>query len=296
MKIHLNFASLYLNDKLITMKKITILSVVVMLTMSIMGCSTVGNVANVIGSINLTDVETDKELGAQMYAQIQSDPTNYPLLSETKYAEAYKHIRRITNTILDCGAVANRDVFDWSVMIIDADDVQNAFACPGGKIYVYTGLVLYLDNEAELAGVIAHEIAHAATRHSTRQMQQTQGLDYVTSLLLGKNPGALASTVAQVAGNMGGLAFSRKDEYEADNLAVYYLSHTEYNPLGVAGFFEKLIAAGQAGEAGFATYFSTHPSPPDRVQQIYAAWEAYGSIKGDDFKSRYQQVKNTFKK
>lgn len=278
------------------MKKFTTLSLFALLSFVIMGCSTMGNVANVLGSINLTDVSTDKELGAQMYAQIQSDPTNYPLLDEKKYADAYTHIRRITNTILDCGVVANRDVFDWSVMIIDADDVQNAFACPGGKLYVYTGLILYLDNEAELAGVMAHEIGHAAGRHSTRQIQQNQGIEYLTNLILGKNPGALVSTVAQVAGNLGGLAFSRKDEYEADNLAVYYLSHTEYNPLGVAGFFEKLIAAGQAGEAGFATYFSTHPSSTDRVQQIYAAWESYGSKKGDDFKSRYQQVKNSLKK
>ncbi|MDR0661635.1 MAG: M48 family metalloprotease [Prevotellaceae bacterium] len=137
-----------------------------------MGCTTISNVANALVSFNPTDISTDKELRTQMYAQIASDQTNYPLLDETKYADAYKHIRRIAVTILDCGVVENRDVFDWSVMIIDADDVQNAFACPGGKLYVYTGLIKYIDNEAQLAGVMAHEIAHAAARHSSRQIFQ----------------------------------------------------------------------------------------------------------------------------
>lgn len=277
------------------MRKITNLLLLALL-LSFAGCKTVSDAADALGSINLANVETDKQLGAQMYAQIAADPQNYPLLDEVKYAEAYQHIRRITNTILDCGAVANRDVFEWSVMIIDADDVQNAFACPGGKLYVYTGLINYLANEAELAGVMAHEVAHAATRHSTRQISQKQGLDFLTSIVLGKNPNALVSTVAQIAGNMGGLAFSRKDENEADNLAVSYLSHTEYNPLGVAGFFEKLIAAGAAGNNGFAKYFSTHPSSEDRVQRIREAWVTYGSKSGNDFADRYQQVKNSIKK
>ncbi len=278
------------------MKRTTIFSIVAMLFMTIMGCSTMTNVANVLGSINPTDVSTDKDLGTQMYAQIASDPTNYPLLDETKYATAYTHIKRITNTILNSGVVANRDVFDWSVMIIDADDVQNAFACPGGKLYVYTGLIKYLDNEAQLAGVMAHEIAHAATRHSSRQIFQNNSVAYVSGLLLGQNPSEMATMVAQIAGNMGGLAFSRKDESEADNLAVYYLSNTDYNPLGVAGFFEKLQKDGAGSEGGLATYFSTHPASADRVQQISAAWHAYGSKNGNDYADRYQQIKNSIKK
>ena len=275
------------------MKKITTVSLFTILFSWLMSCTTVSNVANVIGSINPTDISTDKDLGTQMYAQIASDPTNYPLLDEKKYAETYKHIRRITSTILDCGAVQNRDAFEWSVMIINADDVQNAFACPGGKLYVYTGLIKYLDNEAQLAGVMAHEIAHAAARHSSRQIFQNNSLAYISSLLLGENPGEIATMVSQIAGNMGGLAFSRKDESEADNLAVYYLSHTDYNPLGVAGFFQKLQAEGMGSEGGLSTYFSTHPASADRIQQIHVAWEAYGSKKGSDFTERYQQVKNS---
>lgn len=278
------------------MKKIFILSLFTVISISFIGCSTVSSVANAIGSINPTDISTDKELGTQMYAQIASDPANYPLLDEAKYPEAYTHIKRITKTILDCGVVENRDVFDWSVKIIDADDVQNAFACPGGKLYVYTGLIKYLDNEAQLAGVMAHEIAHAAARHSSRQIFQNNSVAYISGLLLGEHPSELATMVAQIAGNMGGLAFSRKDESEADNLAVYYLSHTDYNPLGVAGFFEKLQADGMGSEGGIATYFSTHPASSDRVQRIHAAWEAYGSKKGNDYADRYQQLKNSIKK
>lgn len=272
------------------MKKIAILSLLFALPIATFtGCS----VANVLGSINPTDVSTDKELGAQMYAQIASDPKNYPLLDEKKYAEAYGHVRRIATTILNSGVVEHRDVFDWSVMIIDADNVQNAFACPGGKLYVYTGLIKYLDNEAQLAGVMAHEIAHAAARHSSRQIFQNNSIAFISSLILGEKPSELSTMVAQIAGGMGGLAFSRKDESEADNLAVYYLSHTDYNPLGVAGFFEKLQATGMGSEDGIATYFSTHPASADRIQQIHEAWKAYGSRQGNDFTDRYRLVKNS---
>jgi predicted Zn-dependent protease len=85
---------------------------------------------------------------------------------------------------------------------------------------------------------------------------------------------------------MGGLAFSRKDESEADNLAVYYLSHTDYNPLGVAGFFEKLQKQGAGSTKELDTYFSTHPATSDRIERIHAAWQAYGAKKGNDYVER----------
>ncbi len=252
-------------------------------------CNVVNSVATTMGGYDPNNVEQDKELGTQMYAQIASDQTNYPLLDEKKYATAYQHIQRITNTILNSGVVEHRNDFDWSVKIVNADNVQNAFACPGGKLYVYTGLIKYLDNEAQLAGVMAHEIAHAAARHSSKQIAKSNTIDWGTSLALGKNPGAIASMVAQIAGGVGNLAFSRSDESEADALAVYYLSNTDYNPLGVAGFFQKLQAEGQGSQG--PTFLSTHPSSSDRIQRIQAAWQANGSKKGNDFVDRYKQVK-----
>ena len=249
----------------------------------------------VVNSLNLYTIEDDKELGRQMYAQIAEETEEYPLLDSVRYATAYGHINRIMNTILNCGVVAYRNDFDWNVKLINAD-VLNAFAVPGGKLYVYTGLIKYLDNEAQLAGVMAHEVAHAAARHSTTQMTKQYGVSYITSLLLGENPGEYLQLAGQIANGLGGLAFSRSDESQADALAVHYLSNTDYNPLGVAGFFEKLAAEQGREQSQLETFMSTHPSSTDRVQRIREAWVANGSKPGNDFVERYQQFKNSLPK
>lgn len=254
------------------------------------GCGAISTVGAVLNEVNLFTVDQDKEFGNQLYNQIQSgEAADYPLLDATKYATAYAHLDRVLKTILNTGMVDYTSEFEWKVGIIDAD-VLNAFACPGGKIYVYRGLINYLDNEAQLAGVMAHEMAHIARRHSTRQMTKEYGVSTLTSMLLGDNPNQYVQIAAQLAGNVGGLSFSRTDEYEADNYAVAYLSGTEYNPLGVAGFFEKMLADGTAGGTSL-TFLSTHPSPPDRIQKIKEHWAEYGSVKGNDFADRYSQVK-----
>ncbi len=247
-----------------------------------------------LNQINLFTVEDDKAFGNQMYAQIQQDTKEYPLVDPAKYATLYSHMNRILQTLLNSGQVTYAKDFDWTIQVIDAD-VLNAFACPGGKIYVYKGLIRYLDNEAQLAGVIAHEMGHIDSRHSTRQMTKEYGVSTLTGMLLGQNANQYLQLAAQMAGTVGGLAFSRSDEYEADNCAVRFLSASGYNPLGVAGFFQKMIADGNAGGTSL-TFLSTHPSPPDRIQKIQEAWVAYGSKKGDDFASRYTQIKNSLPK
>ncbi|WP_245826949.1 M48 family metalloprotease [Reichenbachiella faecimaris] len=147
--------------------------------------------------------------------------------------------------------------------IIDAD-VLNAFATPGGFIYVYTGLIKYLDTADDLAGVMGHEIAHASERHSSDQMKQQVGLQLLSQIILGE---ASNSQLAQLATGFFGLKFSRDDEAESDEHSVIYLSDTEYACNGAATFFEKLTAEGQAGGPEF---LSTHPSPTSRVADINA--------------------------
>jgi len=247
-------------------------------------------------SLNLYSINDDKEMGRQMYAQIANAKSDFPLLDSARNVAAYAHINRIMNTVLNSGVVAHRNDFEWTVKLIDSD-VLNAFAVPGGKLYFYTGLIKYLDNEAQLAGVMAHEIAHVAARHSTQQMTKQLGSQYITSLLLGENPNQYLAIAGQLANGLGGLAFSRTDEYEADALAVQYLSRTEYNPLGVAGFFEKIInETGSVEQSKLQTFMSTHPSSADRVRKIREAWVANGSKTGNDFTERYQQFKNSLPK
>ncbi len=134
------------------------------------------------GKINLFSLEDDRRLGAQVNQEILSNPGQYPVLPEAGNAEAYRYIRGITQKILNSGKVEHRDEFAWEVRIIKDDNTLNAFCTPGGYIYVYTGLIKYLDSEEQLAGVMGHEIAHADRRHSTKQMTQTYGVQGLAAI------------------------------------------------------------------------------------------------------------------
>ena len=234
----------------------------------------------------LISIDQDKQMGLASVAEIEKNPTDYPLLDSAKYPIAYAHINRITKTILDSGGVYSKDEFAWRVKIIKRDDVLNAFCTPGGYIYVYTGLIKYLDNETQLAGVMGHEIAHADKRHSAKQMVEQLGASTVISILSGGGqPGALSGLATQLIG----LSFSRADETEADKFSVKYLNGTSYDARGAKYFFEKLIATGQSGTT--PAFLSTHPNPETRVADITAVWECYGSKVGQTFDAQYMQFK-----
>jgi len=234
----------------------------------------------------LISIDQDKQMGLASVDEIEKNPTEYPLLDSAKYPVAYAHIYRITKTILDSGGVYSKDEFAWRVKIIKRDDVLNAFCTPGGYIYVYTGLIKFLDNETQLAGVMGHEIAHADKRHSANQMVKNYGVSALVSILSGGGqPGALSTLASQLIG----LSFSRTDETEADKFSVKYLNGTSYDGRGAKYFFEKLIAAGQTG--GTPAFLSTHPNPENRVADITAVWECYGSRVGQTFDAQYMQFK-----
>lgn len=226
-------------------------------------------------NISLFSVEDDISLGAQVAAEIDSDPTNYPVLDETGNEQAYAYIQAMTDEILNSGEVLYRDEFAWEVHIIDAD-VLNAFCTPGGYIYVYTGLIQYLDNVDDLAGVMGHEIAHADLRHTSRQMQNSYGISTLLSILLGDNASSLEQIAADLAGNVSSLQFSKKFEKESDARSVEYLAATDFACNGAASFFEKLTADGQGSTSGLEDFLSTHPSSESRIEDINAKADEIG--------------------
>jgi predicted Zn-dependent protease len=265
------------------MKRITsFLPVVVMIiTVFLSSCDKDNN------GVNIFTVEDDKQLGLQMQQEIQNNPAAYPVLSPSQYPEAYQHIRQVRDAILGSGLVAFDTEFEWAVHIIKDDSVLNAFCTPGGYIYFYTGLIKYLDNDAEFAGVMGHEMAHAARRHSTEQMTKAYGLTMLLSIVLGENPGMITQMVGELAAGAAALAFSRHDEYESDEYSVKYLYKTNYDARGVAGFFEKIGGAGQPPE-----FLSTHPNPDNRVEKIYEIWQSLGGKEGQTYPVEYVQFKN----
>lgn len=257
------------------------LSIVVsfLAVLALVGCTSSGG-----SGINLFSVEQDIELGKQTVQQIEADAQQFPVLSEKGNEEIYKYIRNISNTILNSGEVDYKDQFDWKVKIIDQDSVLNAFATPGGYIYIYTGLIKFLDSEDQLAGVMGHEIAHSARRHSTSQMTKVYGVSALSSMVTGNaNP----SLLEQIAVSLVSLKFSRSHETDADAHSVIYLCNSGYNASGAAGFFKKM----QGASARQPAFLSTHPDPGDRVNKIEAKAKELGCPNGQTYAERYAQMK-----
>lgn len=211
-------------------------------------------------------VSDDQQLGLEVQKEIASNPNEYPLLSEAKYPKSYEYLRDMTSDIVNSGNVAYKDDFAWVVKIIEDDKTLNAFCTPGGYIYVYTGLIKYLNTADDLAGVMGHEIAHADRRHSIKQLEKQYGISLLLSIALGGSTSQTAEIAAQLAGKGAILAFGRSAETEADEFSVRYLSGTDYACNGAATFFEKLLEEGKAG--GTPAFMSTHPSPDNRVEEI----------------------------
>lgn len=239
------------------------------------------------GDYTLFSTEEDLEIGLQMHNQIVSSPGTYPLLDKNQYPLAYTYISDVTEAILKSPAILHRDEFKWEVTIIRNDSVLNAFCTPGGYIYVYTGLIKFLDKEEELAGVLGHEIAHADLRHATDQMTKT----YSIRLLVSFFTGGQGDFLSNIGINLLGLSFSRSDEKEADEHSVLYLNDTDYDPKGFGNFFTHLSEKGES--MGAMQFLSTHPNPENRVKDIEQKWKETGSKKGADFSKHYQALQKS---
>ncbi len=238
--------------------------------------------------INVFSVQDDISLGQQADQQIRTAGQGLIVLDSSQYPTAYQHLYRIRNTILASGKVKYATTFPWRCAILRNDTVINAFCLPGGYMYVYTGLIKFLDNEAEFAGVLGHEMAHADLRHTTDRLTVNYGLTLLLDIVLGGHPTELEQIVTDVASGLGTLAYSRDQENEADKYSVIYLYPTEYDASAIGDFFVKI-----EGQPQPPAFLSDHPSPENRLQNINAEFQSLGGVHGGLFPERYGQFKSS---
>lgn len=217
------------------------------------------------GALNLFSVNDDANFGKQMDAQIRANPKEYPILNNEP-VRAY--VQGIVNRIVQSPNVKYRGLFPYSVTIINDDRTINAFATPGGYIYVYTGLLRFVDNEATLAGVLGHEIAHAEERHGTEHMTTQLGADIALQVALGKNPSKLSQIAGNAATLLGTMKNSRDDEMEADTRSFAFLKSVGYYPGSIKFFFEKMMSRGGRTTSVLDSWASTHPTSENRVENM----------------------------
>ncbi len=201
-------------------------------------------------------LEKEVRLGRELAAEVdrQAKFVDDPVITE--------YVNRVGQNIV----LHSDSKVPFTIKVIDSDEV-NAFALPGGFFYVNKGLLLAADNEAELAGVMAHEIAHVAARHAVENQAKGTLLEWgaiAGSIFLGGIPGMIYQNTAGL-GLLGiFMKFSRSAEEEADKLGVQYMYAAGYDPGAMATMFEKLEAKNKKKPGFIARAFATHPAPPDR--------------------------------
>ena len=244
---------------------------------------------------NLFSTADDVKLGEDLDKEIHSKPNEFPLL--TNRPDITNYVSDLGKYILNSSPkIEYKNVFPYKFQVIN-DTIINAFCTPGGFIYVYTGLMKFVDNEATLAGVIAHEIAHAERRHMTQRLTSYYGISMLMSIVLGNNPNAAVEIAANLFVGMGFLANSRSDEEEADNYSIKYLMTSKYYPGGIQYFFDNILKkqqqAGTVG-GGFDRLLSTHPLPQDRIQNVKDQMKK-NKIVNDSTKGIYRDEYQIFK-
>jgi predicted Zn-dependent protease len=212
------------------------------------------------GIVSKMSMSLEKEVaqGRQIAAEIdrQAKFIDDPVITE--------YVNRVGQNIVNHSDAK----IPFTIKVIDTDEV-NAFALPGGFFYVNKGLILAADNEAELAGVMAHETAHVAARHyaetQTKGMFAQIGL-IAGSIFLGGIPGMILQNTAGIAAGAGFAKFSRNDESEADRLGVQYLYAAGYDPTAMSTMFEKLESLNKKKPGFLARTFASHPQSIDRLE------------------------------
>lgn len=251
------------------------------LALAVADCATVGQ-------LNIVSEPQELQMGAQFADQLQQE------LTFIEDPEVVGYIDALGQSI---ARVSQRNNIPYTFRVVNTDEV-NAFAVPGGYLYVNRGLIEAADTESELAGVLGHEIGHVVGRHSARQMTQQYGLAAIAGLILGDNPGMVAQVAAQIAATGAITSYSRGMESEADEHGVQELYDAGIDPAGLATFFDKLVEMrGGAGGSKLEQFFSTHPDPGARASAVraqIAALPAKPGLRKDS--PKFQAIKAKVKK
>lgn len=243
------------------------------LALTLQGCET--NPYTGRQQLLMTSVSEEMTMGAQAYQQVKNDPQ----MRSSQDPREIEPVKRVAARIIEAAKRSKyaemAQQFQWEVTVIKDDKTMNAFALPGGKIAVYTGIFPVAKTEAGLAAVLGHEVVHALARHGAERMSQGQltnaALQIAGAAAGGAGDGGLMSQAAMAALGAGAqvgvlLPFSRKHESEADYIGIVLAAEAGYDPRESVGLWERM--AQLSGGGGPAEFLSTHPGHDTRIQQL----------------------------
>jgi len=236
--------------------------------------------------LNILSTEQEIALGEKMSQEIEA---NEKVLNDPAIQEYVAEIgKRLART-------SPRQDVPYTFTVIDNPETVNAFALPGGHMYIYTGLMKLCENEAQLASVMAHEIGHVAAHHHGESLTRQYGYSVLIGFILGDRSSQGAELAAQIAGTIGELRFSRSQESESDRLGMDMLWRAGYKPEAMVAFMENMLQnEEQQGRARPAFKFlSSHPATSERiallkslVQQYPAGLRAASPVYAERYKAK----------
>lgn len=207
----------------------------------------------------------EKQIGAESYQDITSQK---PVVELPK--EQMKSLRKIFRRLVDKSSRNGELEFKLSIV---QDDTVNAFALPGGYVFVNTGLLSFARTDGEIAGVLAHEIAHIDRRHSIQAVGRAVGLSLLLQLVMNNKDNDNREQIRKIGGtaiNLAQLGYSRENEYEADRFAVTFMTQAGFQKQDLANFFRHLEAKSGGSGPDFLQFLSTHPPTGERIKRIEA--------------------------
>lgn len=217
--------------------------------------------SDTLGALFVTE-QDEAKLGSQFDAELRTKTSEYPVFqaNTVRKQQFAEYVNGVFRKVLANVPSDQKPGYDFKLTIVDKP-VINAFAVPGGYVYLYTGIVDSMQSESELAGVLAHEVSHVTRHHYRDAMIQTLGINIIADAVAGGDSSALKSFVKGAFTTLAALKVSRENESEADTYGTRYIGYAGWDPYGISDFFSRMPNEGIA-------WLSTHPAPDSRVQDV----------------------------
>ncbi len=230
-------------------------------------------------------LEDQQIIGREVKNYMIKNPLLFPMLDRTTYSEVYNYVDVLMGTLINTTTISTREDFEWEVVILQDDEIRSAFAAPGGKIFIYTGLLKFIKAENELMTILAHEIAYVESQKLMNYLaaKYSKDLFFLGDILLGNE----VDGMNELCNYLKDLIYSPEEVIVADDFAIDLICPFQYNALGM-----KSILDDAADFSSEILWLNVRPSAANRVENIIAKADICGDEEDPTFDERYEGYKN----